>query len=306
MKILIAGGSGYIGTALTGLLNMQNHQIIILSRNPPKKSLLKNVEIVNWDGFSTNGWGHLAGEVDAIVNLSGENLAGGRWTKGRFQKIISSRIDSGSAIVQAVKTANHKPAVLFQASTIGYYGKLDDRVVTEDSPAGGDGLSRLVVDWETVTRPVEKLGVRWIAGRTGIVLSEKSKALKPLILQYQLFSGGPIGNGRQWWSWISLLDEIRAISFLLENENAYGAINLVAPEPVTMKDFGRVLASVLGRPYWFPVPAFLLKLIFGEMSTVLLDGQRVASEKLVNLGFNFNYPDLRSALEGIFDRPDKH
>ncbi len=302
MQVLIAGGSGYIGRALAKHLLDQGHRVVVLSRNPQNAGLPSSAVVVGWDGASSKGWGHVVEETDAIVNLTGENLGAGRWTPARLRKIVASRLDPGRAIVEAVGQAAHKPAVIFQASAVGYYGKLDDQVVTEDSPPGQDALAKIVVDWENSTRPAEELGVRVVVGRSGLVLSRQSLALKPLILQYSLFAGGPVGSGKQWWSWITLHDEVRAIQYLLENEGAHGLYNLTAPEPLTMGDFGRVLASVLRRPFWFPIPAFALKIVFGEMSTVLLDGQRVIPERLLDLGFTFQYPKLRAALEMILSR----
>ncbi|NPV77851.1 MAG: TIGR01777 family protein [Anaerolineae bacterium] len=302
MQVLIAGGSGYIGRALTKHLSDEGHRVVVLSRNPKNSALPSGVVVMGWDGDSSKGWGHVVEETDAIVNLTGENLAAGRWTPARLKKIIASRLDPGRAIVEAVDQAARKPAVIFQASAVGYYGKLGDQVVTEDSPPGQDSLAKIVVDWENSIRSAEDLGVRVVIGRSGLVLSRQSLALKPLILQYRLFAGGPIGSGKQWWSWITLQDEVRAIQYLLENEKAQGAFNLTAPEPLVMEDFGRLLASALRRPFWLPIPAFALKIVFGEMSTVLLDGQRVIPERLLNLGFTFQYPKLRAALEMILSQ----
>ncbi|MCC6147440.1 MAG: TIGR01777 family protein [Anaerolineaceae bacterium] len=299
MYVLIAGGSGYIGKALTKQLTEQGYQVTILSRNPQRVKPGSNTRVLGWDGAGTQGWGHLVDEMDAIVNLSGENLAGGRWSPVRLQKIRASRVEPGRAIVEAVRQASRKPAVIFQASAVGYYGKLDERVVTEESPPGSATLAQLVVDWENAIRPAEDLGVRVVIGRAGLVLSRESRALKPLILQYRLFAGGALGDGKQWWSWITLQDEVRAIQYLLENEKALGAYNLTAPSPLTMADFGRVLASELKRPYWLMTPAWVLRTVFGKMSTVLLDGQRAIPRRLLNLGFKFQYPGLSAALKMI-------
>jgi len=299
VQVLIAGGSGYIERALTKHLLDQRHGVVVLSRNPQNTALPSSTVVAGWDGVSPQGWGHMVETTDAIVNLTGENLAGRRWTPARLEKIIASRLDPGRALIEAIVKAAHKPTVFFQASAVGYYGKLDDQIVTEDSPPGQDALAKIVVNWEDSIAPAEELGVRVVVGRSGLVLSRQSLALKPLIFQYKYFAGGPLGDGKQWWSWITLDDEVRAIQYLLEKGDAHGAYNLTAPEPLTMRNFGCVLASVLRRPFWLPTPAFALRMIFGEMSTVLLDGQRAIPKRLLDLGFTFQYPKLRPAVEKI-------
>jgi hypothetical protein len=193
-----------------------------------------------------------------------------------------------------------KPGVVIQASGIGCYGSSDDREVNESAPYGTDYLSNVCVDWEASTRPVEEMGVRRAVLRTGIVLSTQGGALNPLLLTTRWFVGGPLGNGKQWWPWIHLEDQVGAILFLIKQPSASGAFNLVAPNPVRMGEFGRTLANVLNRPYWLPAPAFALKLVLGEMSTIVLDGQRAVPGRLLQAGYQFKFEKLHSALVNLF------
>ncbi len=300
MRVLIAGGSGWIGSALVAKLVKEGHSVWILSRRPEAVNLQAGVSVAGWDGHTPQGWGHLVEEVDAIVNLVGENLGAGRWTAERKQRIVSSRLDAGKAIAAAVEQADRRPGALIQSSAIGYYGVLDDQIVTESSPAGTDFLAQLCVDWEASTQAVENFGVRRAVVRTGLVLSPTGGSLARLLPPYRLFAGGPLGSGKQWWSWISMEDEVRALMFLLENDRAYGAFNLTAPNPLQMKEFGKILAQVIHRPYWLPVPAFVLRLLLGEMSILVLKGQRVVPQRLLELGFQFQHEHLKQALEAMF------
>jgi hypothetical protein len=203
--------------------------------------------------------------------------------------------------VAAFQAANKKPAVLMQASAVGYYGPSSDQILDESSPAGTDYLGKLSVDWEAATKAVEDMGVRRILIRTGIVLDRQQGALPRMLLPFQLFVGGPLGSGKQWMPWIHLSDQVQAMRFLLQQPDASGAYNLEAPNPVTNAELGKILAAVLRRPYWMPVPAFALKLLLGGMSTLVLDGQRAVPKRLLAAGFSFKYPNLREALQEVLD-----
>ena len=302
MQAIIAGGGGLIGRELTKGLAQSGYKVIILSRNPEKvTSLPDGAQAVSWDGKTAQGWGHLVNDVDAIVNLAGENLAGegffpARLTRERKQRIRDSRILSGKAILEAIQAAEKKPEVLVQASAIGYYGFREDEIVDEDSSPGDDFFAEWK-DWEKVTEPVEVLNVRRVIIRTGVVLStEKGSALTRLMLPFKLFAGGPFGNGRQYISWIHIADEVSAIRFLIENHKTQGVVNLTAPNPVTNAEFGKTLGKVMKRPYYFPVPGFALEMAFGEVTAVVLEGQRVVPKRLLQEGFEFQFPELESAL----------
>lgn len=302
MKVLIAGGTGLIGRLLVKRLLEENHVVWVLSRNPDRARLPAQVRVVKWDGRTPDGWQELVEMADAVVNLTGENLGAARWTQQRKQVLRASRLEPAHAIVTAITAATHRPAVLLNSSAVGYYGPRLDEVVDENAPAGKDELSRLVVDWEEATLPVEALGVRRIILRQGIVLDSREGALPRMLLPFRLFVGGPVGSGKQWISWISRQDIADAMLFLIKSDQAHGVYNLTSPNPVTNAVFGRTIASVLRRPYWMPVPAFILRLAFGEMATVVLDGQRVVPRRLLESGYKFGFGELNPALRETLTR----
>ncbi len=299
MQVIVAGGSGFIGRELIKQLVAKGHQVWVLSRTPSKVKLPQGATVIGWDGRTPQGWQPLVETADAIVNLAGENLSDGRWTPERIQRILSSRVDAGNAISEAVKASNHKPAVVLQASAIGFYGAADDRVLDENSPAGTDELAKICLDWEGSTQPVEDLGVRRCVLRIGLVLNSRGGVLDRLKLPFQLFVGGPLGSGKQWYTWIHMADLIGAIIFLLQHPTASGVFNLTSPAPVTNAEFGRTLGRALHRPYWLPVPAFALRFILGKMSTLVLNGQRVIPARLQEFGYAYQYATLLPALEDL-------
>ncbi len=300
MKIIITGGTGLIGSALAKSLVEDNHEIIVLSRSPMKvKNLPPTVQVVEWDARSAKGWGHLADGVDAIVNLAGESLAEGRWTDARKEKIRNSRLNAGRAVVEAIEAAETKPKVLIQSSAVGYYGPRNGREIGEDTPAGDDFLAHICIDWEASTAPVETMGVRRVVIRTGVVLSTDGGALPRMLMPFKMFVGGPIGSGNQGFPWIHLSDEVAAIRFLIENPEASGPFNLTAPNPLTNAQFGQALGKALHRPAILPTPGFVMKLAFGEMATVLLEGQQAVPNRLQELGFTFEFPQAEGALRDL-------
>lgn len=305
MRIIITGGTGFIGRQLAAELLGAGYEVAVLSRNPAKVAgLPSQVRVERWDAVSARGWGALADGALAIVNLAGENLAGegflpSRWTDARRARIRDSRLNAGRAVVDAVSAATIKPKAVIQSSGIGHYGYLSDKVFTESDPPGSDFLARLTVDWEGSTASVAEQGVRHISIRSGVVLSPDEGALNRLILPFKLFAGGPMGSGKQGFAWIHPADEIAAIRFLIENEAANGPFNLIAPQPTTFAEFARTLGRVMHRPYWFPVPAFALRAVLGEVASTVLEGQRAMPRKLLDLGFRFRFPDAESALEDL-------
>lgn len=301
MRVIITGGSGLIGRALAGNLSNQGYEVIILSRNPEKQDrrLIPGVRLEAWDGVSARGWGHLVDGADAIVNLAGENLAQGRWTAARKKALLESRVNPGRAVSEAIAQASHKPGVLIQASAVGYYGPRQDEVITEQAPQGKDFLADLVGRWEASTSEVEVAGVRRVITRSGVVLSMQGSALPRMVLPFRFFVGGRLGSGRQWFPWIHIDDEVAGIRYLIEHQDISGVVNLSAPNPLTNAGFARVLGRVMRRPSFFPVPAFVMRLLFGEMATVLLDGQRVVPQRLMDSGFVFRYPEAESALRAL-------
>lgn len=300
MRIIITGGSGLIGRALATDLARNSHKVIIISRRPERIiSLPAGVRAERWDGRTAEGWYSLADGADAIVNLAGENISSGRWTDERKHTILQSRLNAGQAVVQAVKAATRKPRVVIQASGIGYYGPCGNEEITEETPPGHDFLGSLATEWESSTASLEALGVRRAVIRTGVVLSIEGGALPRMLLPFRFFVGGRLGSGRQWLPWIHIADEVGAICFLIENEAASGPFNLSAPIPLTNAEFSHLLRRQLRRPALMPTPEFALRLLFGEMATALLDGQRAIPKRLVQLGFKFRFPEAGPALRDL-------
>jgi hypothetical protein len=309
MRIIITGGSGLIGQALVAELAADQHEVIILSRSPEKvRGLPSTARAEKWDGRSAQGWGHLADGAEAIVNLAGESIAGGnlveiilgRWTHARKQAILNSRLNAGRAVVEAVQAASRKPGVVIQSSAVGYYGDSGDTELTEEKPAGSDFLARVCVDWEKSTEAAEAMGVRRAVIRTGVVLSRRGGVLPLFALPFQMFAGGPLGSGRQWFPWIHVDDEVNAIRFLIEKSEARGAYNLAAPNPMRNADFGKVLGRVMRRPSFMPAPAFALRLALGEIAdALLLTSQRQLPARLQQAGFSFKYPEAEGALRDL-------
>ena len=301
IRVLIIGGSGLIGRALAVNLAQEGNEIIILSRRPERVIGLPGGACVErWDGRTAEGWYSLADGADAIINLVGENISVGRWTDERKRAILESRLNAGRAIVEAVEIVARKPRVAIQASGVGYYGPCGDEEITEETQPGYDFLARLAVDWEASTAPLESLGVRRVIIRTGVVLSTEGGALPRMLLPFHLFAVSRLGSGRQWFPWIHITDEVGAIRFLMGNEQASGAFNLAAPTPLTNAEFSHLLGQCLRRPILIPIPAFALRLLFGEMTAALLDGQRAIPKRLLQLGFIFQFPEAGYALEELF------
>jgi len=303
MRVLITGGSGLIGRNLAVCLMEHGHEVIVLSRQPEKAfGMPASAVAERWDGRTFTGWGrHLEG-TDAVVNLAGENIAEGRWTSDRKRRIRESRLNAGRSMVEAIEAAKRKPRVLVQASGVGYYGDCGDETLTENSGAGKDFLAQLAVEWEAGTAAVETLGVRRVVIRTGVVLSSDGGFLPLMVLPFRFFIGGRMGNGKQWLPWIHIADEVDSIRFLIEREDASGVFNLTAPNPVTNTDFSRILGRQLRRPSLMPLPAFVLRMVFGEMADVLLFSERAIPQRLADSGYVFRFPDAPSGLRDLLAR----
>lgn len=299
MRVLITGGTGLIGRALSARLAGEGRDVIVLSRDPERASPMpQGVRTVAWDARTADGWHEFADGAGAIVNLAGASLRR-CWTPRNKQLIRNSRLNAGRAVVDAVDRAERKPGVVIQASGIACYGPRGDEVVTESTGFGDGFLGRTAAQWEASTVAVEEQGVRRAIIRIGIVLSMEGGALPLLALPSRLFVGGPIGSGDQWLPWIHMEDQVRAIRFLVDNVAAAGPFNLSAPHPVTNAKFIRTLAQVLGRPAFLHVPSFAVRLVLGEMSTVVLDGQRAIPERLLDLGFDFHFREVEPALRDL-------
>jgi len=306
MHVVITGGTGLIGRALSASLAADGHEVIVLSRSPERATRLpEGVRVERWDARTAQGWGHLVDGAGAVVNLAGTNLAGEgffptRWTDERRRVIRKSRLNSSRAVVEAVGQVQRKPRVVVQSSAVGYYGFRGQEVLTEEADPGDDWAARFTAEeWEPSTVPVERMGVRRVIARTGVVLSTEGGALPRLLLPFRLFVGGPMGSGKQWYSWIHLQDQARALCFLIETEEARGVFNLTAPNPVTNGELARLIGRAMGRPAFFPVPGFAMRLAFGEVSDVVLKGQRAVPRRLLDLGFEFQFPTAEAALKNL-------
>jgi hypothetical protein len=301
-RILIAGASGFIGSALARELSAGGYEVVGLTRRATanRDGGSGPVAWAEWDGRTAAGWGHLVEGARAVVNLAGDNLAEGRWSRAKKERIRRSRTDAGGAIVAAVRAARTKPRLLVQASAIGIYGAAGDEELDEGSPPGTGFLAGVAREWEESTRAVESLGVRRIVIRTGIVLGKAGGAWPRLVLPFRFFAGGPLGTGRQGFSWISLEDEVRAIRHLVEHEDLAGVFNLTAPRPLRQREFCRVVGRALGRPCRLPLPAVALRILFGEKAReTLISGQRVFPRRLAASGFEFLHPDAATAVAAL-------
>jgi hypothetical protein len=274
-----------------------------LTRSPSKARLPEGAIAVGWDARTPRGWGEWVGEMDIVVNLAGEILANWPWTKTKKRKFMNSRVDASRAMTEAIRAASPRPKVFVQGSAMGFYGpRSSEERVTEDFPPADDFGARICRNNEAASDSVEEMGVRRVILRSSIVLSRRNLILMLMALPARLFFGGKLGSGRQGFSWIHIDDHIAAIRFLMENENARGAFNLAAPNPVSSEEFLRTIAKVLKRPFWFPVPAFLLKLVLGEMSSMVLEGQYVVPRRLQEMGFEFRFEQAESALRDLYKR----
>jgi hypothetical protein len=295
MRVAISAASGLIGSALAGDLSADGVEVVRLVRRPPRAA-----DEVGWDPQAADGLdpAMLAG-VDAVVHLSGAPIAAGRWTAARKAELRSSRIVSTTTLAAAIAAADPRPGVLLCASAIGYYGDTGDRSVDETSPGGSGFLAQLVRDWEAAADQARVAGTRVAAFRSGVVLTATGGMLGRLLLPFRLGLGTKLGSGRQYFSWISLTDEISAIRFLLDSVGASGPFNLTAPEPVTNAEFTRALAKALGRPAVLGLPAAALKAALGEVAGELLGSARVVPARLEEAGFRFAHPDIATALAAL-------
>ncbi len=300
-KVVIAGGSGLIGRALTERLVEAGVETCVLTRRLDGVVLPRGARAVGWGGEATAWAGELEG-AHAVVNLTGENVASGRWTAARKARLAASRLDPTRALVEAIRTAERRPRLLVQASAIGYYGASDDRELDESAPAGHGYLPDLCVDWEQASVGVEALGVRRVLLRTGIVLAREGGALAKMLPPFRLGIAGALGDGRQWMSWIHLDDMVGAIELLLRHADLAGAFNLCAPDPARNAEFTRALAGAVRRPALVRVPGFALRLLLGEMAQILLEGQRVMPRRLLEAGYRFRFPELDGALGALLRR----
>ncbi|MGE7953840.1 TIGR01777 family oxidoreductase [Lysinibacillus xylanilyticus] len=297
MKIVIAGGTGFVGGALTKLLQEKGHEIIILTRH--KSGRENDIQYVQWLQQNTRPE-QLLDDVDAFVNLAGISLNNGRWTKKQKKAIYTSRMEATLEIVRIMEHLTSKPKVLVNASAVGIYPTSTTTIYTEDSTDyATDFLGTTVYDWERHAKRAEKLGVRVALARFGVILGRTSGALPSMLLPYKLHIGGTIGSGEQWLSWVHVEDVARAIYFAITNNDIHGPFNVTTPHATRMKDFGITIASVMGKRHWMPVPSIAMRLVLGEQSTLVLEGQHVLPTVLEKHHFTFNFPYLNDALKDL-------
>ncbi len=292
MKIVISGGSGFIGEPLAKRRIARGDNVVVLSRNPAKVRAGRPV-----------AWNAISGELpdcEVVINLAGENVGEGRWTEARKQRILNSRIDATRTLVDAMRGAPAKRRTFISASAVGFYGVRGDETLDESASTGSGFLAEVTRRWEETARSAEDLG-RAVIFRFGVVLAADGGALKKMILPFRFGAGGPIGGGKQWMSWVDRDDVLRAIEWAIDQPDVRGTYNVTAPAPVTNGDFARALGRALRRPSFLPTPGFALRLIFGDMADeMLLGGQRVVPARAIAEGFTFSYPTLEASLRHIF------
>jgi uncharacterized protein (TIGR01777 family) len=308
-KVIIAGGSGLIGSYLAKALVDRQYEVVVLSRNvSTEKYRSDKIRIAQWDGQHLGSWTNEINGAYAVVNLAGASIAGenllsilfDRWTKRRKELIRQSRVSSGKILAEAIEKTANKPEVFIQASGVGYYGSASSSQLVEDAPPGSDFLASVSREWEVSSVRVNSMGVRHVIVRSGVVLSTCGGILPMVALPIRLFLGGRLGNGKQLFPWIHIKDEVNAIQFLMENNASSGPYNLVSPALINNNDFGQELAQELHRPFYLPIPAFLLKFVLGEKSILILEGQQVVPDNLIKQGFKFKYPETVSALQDLY------
>lgn len=296
MKVAITGGSGFLGKELTKVLKNEGHEVYILSRSHQNDS-----HTIQWLSDDSKPEEYLNG-IDAWVNLAGVSINEGRWNKQQKQNIYNSRMKATDEMIRIIDAVEDKPSVLINASAIGIYPPSETATYTDSSKEKGtDFLAKTVNDWEEKATKTERFGTRVAAGRFGIILGKNDGALPLMALPYKMFVGGKVGSGKQWLSWIHVEDVARAILFAIENKDLTGPFNVTSPCPQTMNEFGKTLGNVLNRPHWIPVPSIALKLGLGDKSQLVLEGQRVLPEKLLNQGFTFRFPELKKALQHVYE-----
>jgi uncharacterized protein (TIGR01777 family) len=297
MTLLIAGGSGFLGTALAKAFRAAGHRVMILTRRPQREG------DVLWSTKPTDTtWRHALERSDAVINLAGASIAGARWTDERKREIRASRMEPTVSLVSAIAAATRPPAVFISSSAVGFYGVRGDEVITEETAAGNDFMASLCRDWETRALEASSRS-RTVLLRSGVVLAREGGALPQLALPFRLFAGGPVGTGQQYLSWISLADWIGIVRWTLTKNHVSGPLNLTAPAPVTNAEFASTIGRVLGRPSFVPTPAFAVRFALGELADALiLGGQRVVPTRATALGYEFKHETLEHALREIYGK----
>ncbi len=300
MKIFMTGGTGFVGTYLAGQLIREGHKVTILTPSLTGAELkMEGLTYLAGNPTIKGPWQESVRAHEVIINLAGASIFS-RWTEAQKKILLSSRIDTTRHLVEALPN-DSKHITFFSTSAVGYYGFHEDEELTESSPAGDDFLAHLARDWEVEALRAQTKGARVILTRFGIVLGKNGGALGQMIPLFKYFIGGPLGSGRQWFSWVHMADLAQAFIFLLAHKEISGAINLCSPNPVRNKDLGKAIGKVLHRPSFLPAPGFMIELILGEFGSVLLRGQRVIPRRLLDASFKFRYPDIEAALKSVIE-----
>ncbi len=302
MKIVIAGGTGFLGRPLTDALAHDGHDVVILSRG--QNGNRAGVRAVMWNPNGETGpWATEIDGAGAVVNLAGESIAAKRWTPAQKAVIVDSRLQATRSLVAAIRGAAAPPAVFVSGSAVGFYGPLGSAITTESGPAGSDFLANVATQWEHEAMRAASDRTRIVCIRTGIVLERDGGALPQMLPPFWFGAGGPVGSGRQYWPWIHRDDWVALVQWAIATPSVSGAVNATAPHPVTNTEFARALGRAMHRPAFMPAPAFALKLLLGEMAEgLLLSGQNAVPAKAERAGFSFRYPDVNDALRAIFAR----
>ena len=299
MKILITGGTGFVGTQLTSRLIQDRHEVTILTRSlKGAKGSSPGISYLEGDPTKKGPWKEAIKNHDAVINLAGASIFS-KWTEEHKKAIRESRVSTTQNIVEGIPSDPSKKITFFSTSAVGYYGFCGDEELVEDSPPGNDFLARIAKEWEGEALKAREKGARVVITRFGIVMGEKGGALSQMIPLFKKYIGGPIGSGKQWFSWVHIKDLAEAFAFLIKHPEISGPVNVCSPNPVRNKDLAKALGKALHRPSFIPAPGFMVKLVLGEFGSVILEGQRVIPRKLLNNGFVFQYPDIEKALQGI-------
>ncbi len=293
MRVVVTGGTGFLGRALVAALAGRGDEAVVVTRDPSRAELPPGARGTGWDGLATAVDG-----ADAVVNLAGETIAQ-RWTAAAKARIVGSRAQAAERVGAALRAAKSPPAVLVNASAVGFYGNRGDEELTEASPAGSGFLAETTLAWERAAREAVPDGVRLVLLRTGFVLGEDGGGLSKMLIPFRLGLGGPLGSGRQWVPWVHRDDLVALLLAALDDARFEGPVNATAPAPVPMKELAAALGRVLRRPAFAPAPAFAIRAAMGEMAALVLDGQRALPEKALALGFSFRFPDLEPALRDL-------
>ncbi|KGP91579.1 multidrug MFS transporter [Pontibacillus chungwhensis BH030062] len=301
MNILISGGTGFIGSHIVNHFEQQGHKLLILTRGSTRKDGQR--EYIQWLTDQKDEVDYLSErKVDVVINLAGDPIDQGRWSSEKKERILNSRINATKRMIEIVNHLEEKPEVFIQGSAIGYYGYSEEEKFTDRSLSLINSFPSEVCDvWENTLHHLNHSDIRKVIARIGIVLHPREGALAKLLIPYRLWAGGKVASGSQYVSWIHLEDLVSIIDYLIADRTISGPVNVTAPHPVTMDEFGRTIASIISRPYWFPLTEWMLKVAFGEKSIILMKGSKVLPERLLNSSFTFNYPTVRKALSNLLE-----